>query len=133
MDGINNDTEEGRITNRADSHFHLPYIYTLVLFRNKKIRCCPSPTDSTSYLELVRIVKYTHSHDYYTTLFSKSQCKFKGECKMSNGNLELRDRLQEIIAVKQGMAERLGKILFRNYLERATPKTKDAIALLVHD
>ena len=52
---------------------------------------------------------------------------------MSNGNLELRDRLQEIIAVKQGMAERLGKILFRNYLERATPKTKDAITLLVHD
>lgn len=47
--------------------------------------------------------------------------------------LEVRDRLQEIVGLKQSMAERLGRILFTNYLDKAAPETSADIAVLAHN
>lgn len=46
---------------------------------------------------------------------------------------ETKDRLQTIINLKQSMAERLSKILFKHYLDKSNPTTPEDRAVLAYN
>ena len=51
---------------------------------------------------------------------------------MQNFN-ETRNKLETIINLKQSMAERLSKILFKHYLDKSKPTTPEDRAVLAYD
>lgn len=46
---------------------------------------------------------------------------------------ETRNKLETIINLKQSMAERLSKILFKNYLDKTKPTTAEDRSILAYD
>ena len=46
---------------------------------------------------------------------------------------EVRNKLETIISLKQSMAERLSKILFKHYLDKSKPTTAEDRSILAYD